>query len=89
MTTVNRHDFNLDDDVMQEVIDGWEIPDVEVFADELAPICSDAEAGERTTAAVALLSRRRVARNAKSRQVTASESLNWQGRRGSNPRPAA
>jgi hypothetical protein len=30
-STVNRHYFNLEDDVMQEIIDGWAVADVGVF----------------------------------------------------------
>ncbi len=41
VATVNRHYFNLDDDIMQEIIDGWAVPDVEVFAPDQAPICCD------------------------------------------------
>jgi integrase len=40
VATVNRHYFNLEDDVMQEIIDGWAVPDVEVFAPDLEPVCA-------------------------------------------------
>jgi hypothetical protein len=36
LATVNRHYFNLNDEAMEEFIDGWEIPDAEVFAADLA-----------------------------------------------------
>lgn len=38
VATVNRHYFNLEDDVMQEIIDGWAVPDVDVFAPDLEPV---------------------------------------------------
>ncbi|MEO8381778.1 MAG: hypothetical protein ABI779_19105 [Acidobacteriota bacterium] len=47
VATVNRHYFNLEDDVMQEIIDGWAVPDVDVFAPDLAPVCADPEPGRR------------------------------------------
>ena len=34
VATVNRHYFNLED-LMQEIIDRWAVPDVEVFAPRL------------------------------------------------------
>lgn len=40
ITTVNRHYFNLEDDLLQEVIDGWAVPDVEVFTPDLPPVCA-------------------------------------------------
>ena len=49
---MNRHYFNLDDDILQEIIDGWN-PDAELFADELAPICCDAETDKSATSFVA------------------------------------
>jgi hypothetical protein len=38
VATVNRHYFNLEDDVMQEIIDGWAVLYVEVFASDLEPV---------------------------------------------------
>ena len=38
--TVNRHYFNLDDEVMQELVTGWEIPDVDVFAGVRSRLCA-------------------------------------------------
>jgi hypothetical protein len=40
--TVNRHYFNLEDEVMQELVTGWELPDIDVFNDEQPPLCDDA-----------------------------------------------
>lgn len=40
VATVNRHYFDLEDDVMQEIIDGWAVAGVEVFAQDLEPVCS-------------------------------------------------
>ena len=40
VATVNRHYFNLEDDLMQEIIDGWAVPDVDVFTPDLAPVCA-------------------------------------------------
>lgn len=41
VATVNPHYFNLEDDVMQEIIDGWAVPDVEVFAADLEPVWAE------------------------------------------------
>jgi hypothetical protein len=38
---VNRHYLQPEDDLMQEIIDGWAVPDVEVFAPDLEPVCAD------------------------------------------------
>jgi hypothetical protein len=38
---------------MQEITDGWEIPDVEVFAPALAALCGDTESDESATSSVA------------------------------------
>jgi len=46
LVTVNRHYFNLDDEAMEEIIGGWEIPDAMVFAADLAPLCEDPEPDE-------------------------------------------
>ncbi len=46
VATVNRHYFNLEDDPMQEIIDGWAVPDVEVFAADLEPVCADPAADD-------------------------------------------
>ena len=54
VATVNRHYFNLEDDVMQEIIDGWAVADVEVFAPDLEPVCADAGAGDDDAPAVAV-----------------------------------
>ena len=53
LATVNRHYFNLDDEAMEEIIDGWEIPDAEVFAADLAPLCEDPESDERAASVAA------------------------------------
>ena len=53
LATVNRHYFNLDDEAMEEIIDGWEIPDAEVFAADLAPLCEEPEPDESATSSVA------------------------------------
>jgi len=53
LATVNRHYFNLDDEAMEEIICGWEIPDAEVFAADLAPLCEDSEPDEREGSPVA------------------------------------
>jgi integrase len=54
VATVNRHYFNLEDDLMQEIIDGWAVPDVEVFAADLEPVCADPAAGDDDAPAVAI-----------------------------------
>jgi hypothetical protein len=60
VATVNRHYFNLEDDLMQKIIDGWAVPDLEVFAPDLEPV---ALMPRRTTMRPPLpSSRRRVAR---------------------------
>ncbi|MEO8381242.1 MAG: hypothetical protein ABI779_16400 [Acidobacteriota bacterium] len=46
VATVNRHHFKLEDSVMQEIIDGWAVPDVEVFAPDLAAVCADDAAAD-------------------------------------------
>jgi len=56
VATVNRHYFNLEDDVMQEIIDGWAVADVEVFAPDLEPVCADPAAGDDDAPAVAVQS---------------------------------
>ena len=38
---------------MEEIIDGWEIPDAEVFAADLAPLCEDPKPDERAASSVA------------------------------------
>lgn len=53
LATVNRHYFNLDDDAMQEIIDGWQIPDADVFAPDLPPLCEEQEPAERAGSSVA------------------------------------
>ena len=52
VATVNRHYFNLEDDLMQEIIDGWAVPDVEVFAADLEPVCTDPAADDDVTPSV-------------------------------------
>ena len=53
LATVNRHYFNLDDEAMEEIIEGWEIPDAEVFAADLAPLCEEPEPDEGAGSLVA------------------------------------
>ena len=38
--TVNRHYFNLEDEVMQELVTGWELPDIDVFTGQQPPLCA-------------------------------------------------
>jgi hypothetical protein len=37
VAAVNRHFFDLEDEVMQEIMEGWAVPDVEVFTPDLQP----------------------------------------------------
>lgn len=53
LATVNRHYFNLDDEAMQEIIDGWQIPDADVFPPDLPPLCEEQEPAERAGSSVA------------------------------------
>jgi hypothetical protein len=32
LATVNKHYFNLDDETLQAIVEGWEAPDVDLFA---------------------------------------------------------
>ena len=50
VATVNRHYFNLEDDVMQEIIDGWAVADVEVFAGESVAASRALQASSRVAA---------------------------------------
>jgi hypothetical protein len=52
VATVNRHYFNMEDDVMQEIIDRWAVADVEVFAADLEPVCADAAPADDDAPAV-------------------------------------
>jgi integrase len=54
VATVNRHYFNLEDDLMQEIIDGWAVPDVEVFAADLEPVCAYPTADDDDAPSVAV-----------------------------------
>ena len=33
LTTVNKHYFNIDDQILQEIIEGWSVPEVDLFDD--------------------------------------------------------
>jgi hypothetical protein len=33
LTTVNKHYFNIDDEILQEIIEGWSVPEVDLFDD--------------------------------------------------------
>jgi hypothetical protein len=46
VATDNRHYFNLENGLMQEIIDGWAGPDVEVFAPDLKPVCAAPAPGD-------------------------------------------
>lgn len=56
VATVNRHYFNLEDDVMQEIIEGWAVADVEVFAPDLEPVCAETAPDDDDAPAVAVQS---------------------------------
>jgi hypothetical protein len=34
LTTVNRHYFNIDDEMLEEVVEGWGVPELPAFAPE-------------------------------------------------------
>ena len=34
LTTVNRHYFNIDDEMLEEVVEGWGVPELPTFAPE-------------------------------------------------------